>query len=853
MAIPATKSSLGGSLLDEAMGTEPICVRKAVLTEAIAQKKPAAKRPAASAEAVPSATKKSKGNGAKKPQVADDTCFADHKLKLMPYNQTGAMAIRIDKGACGRATTLVAAAAASVSKKPATASQPVEEVEGAEGDLTEAQVKRHDQIESLMAELNGLDEDNLKNKLGGLDNLTMMLLWKRFTMNREMEGEDQKYAPSTSGPGSTAKKQMLLRAWLKDGGQLQKHYRQAVIAFELKNVSKEGYKWRSWKKTCDDLGKEQAPPSNGENVHRTQSTWSFAQEATKIRNTRLKASSSKATKEDTLADYENLTLDDVKAEDNWGIEVVGEEDDFASMGLDPDLKKFCGSNKNKGHKDPEDNPKNEKKNKWELTSQVSSATTKQELSKKLLAFKAELCKEQSFFQAAMVDADDKKSQDCKQAVAMVKLAVQACKKNHPKKKAKKEPEAGSDEGHRTSQDRNPQMTQQLWRSLDFDRPESLPIPWCLHGDAAPFTETDSIQVISFRCLLASMPVGDSQLLLAAIPKAAVSKETFNTIMECMAWSFTSLYEGKAPKKNHSGVPHGWSEGQTPEKGSFVGNLEWFASEFGFPYSSSNMICAYCLADQKKTGSERPFTDCRPTAPRPSHSENPGEAKMQLLNKKIAEMYGKLGIEAAKRIKHLTLNDVASSAEECPALKHIKGNKIRHFAPVALELSKLQADDRAGQHRVATLEELQRIYTLLGKNWKEWSPECGIALERAGQVLLAHYSWLANDAFEKRFASIFSGAEAPQIESPSGTSPSYPSSQRMVLWLRELYGHHKADIIQLHLGHTSSQSDWKGADEIQAGFSSTPQGVQKSGYHRLGRRVRKHCLAALQVGLPWAAD
>ena len=81
------------------------------------------------------------------------------------------------------------------------------------------------------------------------------------------------------------------------------------------------------------------------------------------------------------------------------------------------------------------------------------------------------------------------------------------------------------------------MTQQLWRSLDFDRPESLPIPWCLHGDGAPFTETDSIEVISFRCLLTSMPVGDSQLLLAAIPKAAVSKETFNTIMECMTYNY----------------------------------------------------------------------------------------------------------------------------------------------------------------------------------------------------------------------------------------------------------------------------------------------------------------------------
>ena len=387
-----------------------------------------------------------------------------------------------------------AAAAASVSKKPATAdtkkkrtSQPVEEVEGTEGDLTEAQVKRHDQIESLMAELKGLDEDKMKNKLGGLDNLTMMSLWKRFKVNREMEGEDQKYAQSTSGPGSNAKKQMLLRAWLKDGGQLQKHYRQAVTAFELKNVSKEGYKWRSWKKTCDDLGKEQALgmlkrgtlkwrkcPQDTKYMEFAVHAEEYRQEATKIRNTRLKASSSKATKEDTLADYENLTLDDIKAEGNWGMEVVGEEDDVASMDLDPDLKKFFGSNKNKGHKDPEDNPKNEKKNTWELTSQVSSATTKQELSKQLLAFKAELCKEQSFFQAAMVDADDKKSQDYKQAVAMVKLAgdaikqveqaltagskkeaaknalvaslkaVQACKKNHPKKKAKKESEAGSD-------------------------------------------------------------------------------------------------------------------------------------------------------------------------------------------------------------------------------------------------------------------------------------------------------------------------------------------------------------------------------------------------------------------------
>ena len=54
-------------------------------------------------------------------------------------------------------------------------------------------------------------------------------------MNREMEGEDQKYAPSTSGPGSNCQEanaaQGLVERWWP---ACKKHYRQAVIAFELK-------------------------------------------------------------------------------------------------------------------------------------------------------------------------------------------------------------------------------------------------------------------------------------------------------------------------------------------------------------------------------------------------------------------------------------------------------------------------------------------------------------------------------------------------------------------------------------------------------------------------------------------
>ena len=75
-----------------------------------------------------------------------------------------------------------------------------------------------------------------------------------------------------------------------------------------------------------------------------------------------------------------------------------------------------------------------------------------------------------------------------------------------------------------SQRTNPQMTPQMWKKLDFSGEGTLPIPYAVHGDSAPFTETDSLTVVSFRCLLSQRSVGQSQLLLAAIPKAAGTKE-----------------------------------------------------------------------------------------------------------------------------------------------------------------------------------------------------------------------------------------------------------------------------------------------------------------------------------------
>ena len=49
-----------------------------------------------------------------------------------------------------------------------------------------------------------------------------------------------------------------------------------------------------------------------------------------------------------------------------------------------------------------------------------------------------------------------------------------------------------------SQKSSPQMTSALWKELDFKHPSRLPIPWLLHGDSAPYTEADSLQVVSMR-------------------------------------------------------------------------------------------------------------------------------------------------------------------------------------------------------------------------------------------------------------------------------------------------------------------------------------------------------------------
>ena len=398
-----------------------------------------------------------------------------------------------------------------------------------------------------------------------------------------------------------------------------------------------------------------------------------------------------------------------------------------------------------------------------------------------------------------------------------------------------------------SQMKSPQMTPELKQVIKTSQPSQLPVPYLLHGDAAPFTEVDSIQVLSFRpgsvmawvlacfvskflcvgldspffclgldspcchvparCLLSSKAVTQSQMLISALPKLAMTKETCKRMMEVLAWSWQVLWDGVVPKKDKAGDPIEKHRGKRMRKGvlwSVSGDLEWFASEFGFPYSAANMLCPFCLADQFKEGSPRPFTDFRATAawrqttlppaklqkkfaghplfrggggaPHASAlsikldilhvldlgvaayahgsllwsimEELPGASRavrLANLNQKVVEAYDKVGLEAQKRMKHLSLSDLAETAEEYPCLKHVKGAKIRYFAPAAFELAKEFNETKSGKHREALAKQLVKVYKILGSSWEDWDFE---AFKKAVDDFMAHYSWLAANALHE---------------------------------------------------------------------------------------------------------
>ena len=173
-------------------------------------------------------------------------------------------------------------------------------------------------------------------------------------------------------------------------------------------------------------------------------------------------------------------------------------------------------------------------------------------------------------------------------------------------------------------------SQQRWDSKQFRRKATffdsldwehdLPIPWVLHGDAAPYSEVDSLQVFSFRCMITSKKVACSEFLLAVMPKQGADQNTWAKLWDEIADSFVKLAIGKSGKASlRKGIIM-----------SITGDLEWFSAEFGWPTASSNYPCPFCGADNlfDEAKSVAPFTDMRATAAWRGMLRDPDETQMK---------------------------------------------------------------------------------------------------------------------------------------------------------------------------------------------------------------------------------
>ena len=115
---------------------------------------------------------------------------------------------------------------------------------------------------------------------------------------------------------------------------------------------------------------------------------------------------------------------------------------------------------------------------------------------------------------------------------------------------------------------------------------------------------------------------------------------------------------------------------------------------------------------------------------------------------LVRIYDGQGIEAAKRIKHLKLTDLQPTMEEFPCLRHVKGAKVRAFAPVCEELCTMYASSRSEKHRLSMVQSLGKLYALMGRSWKEWGQKEGEQFLKETSAMLSHYSFLAAEAVKK---------------------------------------------------------------------------------------------------------
>lgn len=156
------------------------------------------------------------------------------------------------------------------------------------------------------------------------------------------------------------------------------------------------------------------------------------------------------------------------------------------------------------------------------------------------------------------------------------------------------------------------------------------IPIALHGDGVPVAGvgkswSKSMDAYSWASLLCTGSVSKYLFLIYALfPKLVLCLPNQNSVDEffrVLSWSLYWMFLGVWPKRDHKGAEYpresvlGKRAGQPLAGGYYCvlwclrGDLEHMCKVYGFPYWNTATPCGLCAADR----SDKPWTDCRPTA------------------------------------------------------------------------------------------------------------------------------------------------------------------------------------------------------------------------------------------------
>ena len=98
------------------------------------------------------------------------------------------------------------------------------------------------------------------------------------------------------------------------------------------------------------------------------------------------------------------------------------------------------------------------------------------------------------------------------------------------------------------------------------------------------------------------------------------------------------------------------------------------------------------------------------------------------------------------LPRLNVSDIFTDDFHC--LRHIKGRRVRTFAPVPTKLAASLATNVRGKHIHASCKCMEEVYGYCDRKQFVWNAEAGQEFADKCEALLAHYSWLAKDSMKQ---------------------------------------------------------------------------------------------------------